>query len=242
VRRRAEPTLALRAVRGAAFATFALVLLAKMFLNVRIFQYGFVLAMPATLALVLAMVEWVPAAIGRLGGVPVIARAVTCGALLAAAGPHLEFMADWIRGKVHRVGTAGDAFYADDRAVAVNALLDQVGSQVAPGETLVVMPEGAIINFLTRRMNPTPYYLFDATSLLLWDGVRVAQALEAAAPDYVAFIDRGESPGARWGRGKHLAAPVYSWATSHYRPVWSRGVPFSGRRGISVMLLARIRS
>src|SRR6185503_12437409 len=46
-------------------AVFALALLAKIVLNVRFFQYGFVLAMPATMVLIVGLVEWLPAALDR---------------------------------------------------------------------------------------------------------------------------------------------------------------------------------
>jgi len=236
VRRRAEREEALRAVRAAALGTFALVLLAKMILNVRLFQYGFVLAMPATITLVVAMVAWVPAVIERAGGRGAIVQAVAAGALVAAVLPQLAFQDRLIAAKVHRVGRGADAFWADERGQATMALVEQIGARVGRTETMAVIPEGAMVSYLARRVNPTPYYLFDRTTLALWGEGTMVAALDAAAPEWVAFLDRGDGGSAF---GQSVGTATYDWVAEHYRPEWRLGRPFSGTRGVSAALLRR---
>jgi hypothetical protein len=238
VRRRAEPERGFHAAVAAALCTFALVMLAKMILNVRLPQYGFVLAMPATAVLVVAIVEWLPAAVGRAGGRAAVVRAVALGTLVAAVMPQLGFMDRLVAAKVHRVDRGADAFWADDRALAIGALVEQIRAQVGPSETLVGIPEGALVSYLARRRNPTPYYLFDRTTLALWGETRMVEALDAAAPDWVVLVDRGGAGGGSTF-GRDVGGATYDWATRNYRPVWRHGVPFGGGRDVSAALLRR---
>ena len=57
-----------RLVMTCTLSVFALVLLAKMLLNTRVYHYGFALAMPATLLIVVALLDWIPAFIANCGG------------------------------------------------------------------------------------------------------------------------------------------------------------------------------
>jgi hypothetical protein len=95
------------------------------------------------------------------------------------------------------------------------------------------MPLGVIVNYLARRTNPTPYYLFDSTSEALWSEERMLAALRAQPPDWVAFVDRGED---RFG--ERAFREVYGWVKANYRAVWQIGTPFT-KSGFSVMLLRR---
>ena len=54
-----------------------------MLLNVRLVQYGFVLAMPATLVLIVAALDWLPSVVQRTGG-SAAAFAAAMLALIAA--------------------------------------------------------------------------------------------------------------------------------------------------------------
>ena len=55
-----------------------------------------------------------------------------------------------------------------------------------PGGSLAVLPEGAMLNVLTRRPNPTPY----PPELQAYGADRVLAAYRASPPDYVLVIER----------------------------------------------------
>ena len=63
---------------------FALLLLAKVILNVHITHYSFALAMPAAMLMIVAAWDWAPRAIERLGGSSFMLRGAFLGALLIA--------------------------------------------------------------------------------------------------------------------------------------------------------------
>jgi len=217
-----------------AWAVFALALLAKMILGARVFHYGFVLAVPATLLLVVAAVDWLPAAIGRRGGDATAARAVALGLVAAMLLADLQFMGRLLDRKTYQLGTGRDAIRADARVVPVGRLLAEIETRVGPGETLLVFPEGVFVSYLARRSNPTPYYLFDVTSKLLWGEDTMLRTLEDHPPDWVAIVDRGARPGSH---------EVHAWIQAHYEVVWQQGVP-QFRRGapVAVVLMKRTAS
>ena len=92
---------------------FALTLLVKMLLFVRIWQYGFVLAMPATLLLSVAALDWVPAWIDRRGGHGEVFAAAAVALIVVAGSVYLDQEARTIDLKTKQVGTGADAFWAD---------------------------------------------------------------------------------------------------------------------------------
>lgn len=230
VRHRREAAGAAFALAAAA-AVFALGMLAKMALSARLYQYGFVLAAPAAVVAVAALLGWLPAAVGRAGGQAPAARAVVLGFLAAAMSTHVATTKIRVDAKVHAVGSGPDQFWSDARGVPVRQLLDQIAARVGRDETLLVFPEGVFVSYLARRRNPTPYYLFDRTTLVLWGEADAVRALAADPPDWVALVDRG--------LGGLSAHGVFDWIRGAYRPVWQFGRPAFTDARFSVMLMQR---
>src|SRR5439155_76720 len=139
------------AARDARVVVFALTLLAKIFFNVHAYHYGFALAMPATLLVVVALVGWAPAAITARGGCGALFRAVALACLLVAALTHLAVSGRRFAAKIHRVGGGADALLADARGPVVEAALGALARQAAAGQSLAVLPEGVMLNYLSRR-------------------------------------------------------------------------------------------
>jgi len=236
---RADRERALRAATVTALAVFALVMLAKMMLNARVFQYGFVLAMPATVVLVVALVAWLPRVLDRRGWYGEALGAVMLGAVAAFALSKITIEERLLARKTAVVGSGADRLRADDRGVGIARLLEQIRTRVAAGDTLAVLPEGALLNFIARRRNPTPYYLFDTTSALLWDEAHVARAFAEHPPDWIALIDRGDAPSGPPSFGRTRFVDLVAWVREDYEPVWQLGTPLAGNRGLAVGLLRR---
>ena len=200
-------------------AVFALAMLAKILLNVRFHQYGFVLAMPATMVLVVAMVDWLPAALDRRGIHGGIVRAAALGVIAAALVAQLGVMHVLFKGKVNVVGEGGDAFYADKRGALMRDIARGVRARVKPDQTLLGMPEGVMVNYLARRASPVPFYSYDGTSRLLWGGEWMDRMLQEHTADYVLLLDRGNRMRKQGAFGRHYAQDWYAWMLAHYEPV-----------------------
>jgi len=222
-----------------ALVVFALALLAKIFFNVHAYHYGFVLALPATLLVVVALLAWVPAAITAAGGCGALFRAVAAAAVGIAVLTHVEVSARRFAVKTHPVGGGADSLLADARGPMAAAALEMMGRDVDVGRSLAVLPEGVMLNFLSRRPNPTPYTNFMPPELAFYGEPRMLAALDAAAPDYVALVhkDTGEY-GARFF-GRDYGRDLYRWVRRNYREVATFGAtPFHGARfGIALLRL-----
>jgi hypothetical protein len=204
---------------------FALLLLAKMILNTRLFGYGFALALPATLVAAAALIDWAPDALSRRGGWGGLVR---WAALLVVAGltvVHLVPIGVWLRQKSYPVASGPNRFYADARGFWVNKALSALSAQLAPDQTLLVLPEGVMLNFLTGRQNPTPYVNFMPPELLMFGEGRILASIQAHPPDFVAVVHR-EAP--EYGLpffGRDFGSALYAWVRQCYRPVWLLGQP-----------------
>lgn len=219
-----------------ALLLFAGLLLAKMALNSRIYHYGFALAFPAVLLTVVAFAGWLADAVARRGGDGGRVRAAALACCVAVAMAHLGLTRFWFQRKTVLVGKGADAFWADERGRVVNEALETL-RRVLPQATLAVMPEGVLLNYLSRRRNPTPYTNFVTPLVLSVGEARMVDALEAQPPDYIMLMDRATSEYGtpRFGRdyGRQLAA----WVRARYRAVALAGAPPLQDLGFGLLLL-----
>lgn len=146
-----------RQIVSRAWATFSLLLLSKVLFSTWFGHYGFALAMPAALGLTAVAADVVPAHIARAGGTPAIFRCAAVGVLVVLTVPSLVITARQISPKGIEVGRGGDRFLADDRGRVVHAVLDDIAQRVPMSDTLLVLPEGVMLNYLARRATPTRF-------------------------------------------------------------------------------------
>ena len=225
---RQEPREAADAALQVAFALFGLGLLGKMFLDVKVYHYGFVLAVPGTLLLVVTTIDAFPALVARWGGDVTIARAGALGLLGAALIAHVVSMSPRIDRKAATVSIGSESFRADSRAIPIGKLLEQIRTQVGPDQTFVAFPDGVMLNYLTRRPNPTPYYLFDSTSTRLWGEDTMLTALQAHPPDFMVLVNRGYGPLRK--------RPIDAWIRANYAQIWNDGPTHFGDGGNPITL------
>jgi hypothetical protein len=169
---------------------FSFLLQLKMILNARIAHYGFVLVMPAMMVMVLALVDWIPGAIRIKGGQPLVFQAISLAFLAAVAALHLSWSAMVYRTQTVPVGEGADAFVADSRGRDVNAAIEWLKRNTHPSDTVAVFPEGAILNYLSRRFNSTPVLTLMPPEILMFGGRRLLVLLQDAPPDYIVLVHR----------------------------------------------------
>lgn len=226
VRQRGPAEERARRILQLALLLFAGTLLAKIILNTRVYQYGFTLAVPGTLVLVIALVGWIPSALDRLGGYGAAFRSAGLGVLLAAVAGHLGVMLYHISQKVETTGTGRDAIRTDAiRGPAVAKVLADIDGRLTPQQTLAVFPEGAMLNYLLRRANPTPYVTFMPPELLIFGEARILDAFRAAPPDIVVLIHKDTSEYGFRYFGRDYGRALFEWIKRHYRPVLLVGQP-----------------
>jgi hypothetical protein len=202
-----------RRATTAVWAVFALALLAKVFLNAGAYHYGFVLTAVAALLLVLVLLEWLPSALALSRHSTAAYKAVVMGVLCVCAWAHLSTTLGFANQRVVPVGTGADRFLAKaDAGRLVNDVLALIEEHVGVDESVAVLPEGAMLNFLSRRANPTPYISAMPPELILFGEANMREAFDESPPDYVVLMPRAVSEYGfeRWGTdvGASLAGLV----------------------------------
>jgi hypothetical protein len=208
-----------RLVRMLVLILFGLGFLAKMILAARVFHYGFALAMPATLVVIVALIDWLPKAIDRRGGRGASFRVLALAFLIAGVVLHLRMMHFWIAQKTHLVGRGRDAFYADERGPVVNEALNVIGRWLPPRASLSVFPEGKMINYLSRRTDPVPYGDLMPLMLTLFGENTMLAAFETHPPDFVAIVHKDTTEYGPRFFGHDYGQYLYAWVKRNYREV-----------------------
>ncbi len=184
-------------------------LLARMPLNPRIYDYGFFQAPLAAAIGVATLLEAAPEYFRLEDRSRKIHQAFFLAVLVLCTGSILLTSQHWYALKTLAVGTGDDRFWAYEKSTETSGTIVEFSRQYLandPGaHTLLVLPEGSTINYLTRLPATTPEYLLVPE---LMEGGRAQAMLErlrAHPPDRVVLVSRqmrdfgldwfGESPG-----------------------------------------------
>jgi hypothetical protein len=204
-------------------AVFALGLLPKIALRAGWSHYGFVLTMPAALVLAHVAVYSLPDWFARKSGSAACFRGVLIGLLAACT---LVRVFNWMgiyRYKTHAVVAGPDCFYVDpepthdERSGPTLRALAYLQKAMLDDQTLVVFPNGTMLNYLLRKRNPTPYQIFSPFEFGVFGDEAVAGAVLRAAPDWVVLVTMDDSD---FGRGNfgdsHYGAPIRRFLDDEY--------------------------
>ena len=202
---------------------FSLVLLSKMMLNTRFSHYGFVLAMPATLFIVTVLLTWIPSIIRKYNGQPLIFYTVVFTLLALTVTWHVDRSSKFYAFKNVAVGQKSDRFLADWRGDAVNLALNWLKSNTVVKETLAVMPEGIMINFLARRENSTPITNLMPPEMIMFGEEKILQSLRNSPPDYIALVHKDTTEYGYRFFGRHYGKETATWIARNYNPVFLIG-------------------
>jgi 4-amino-4-deoxy-L-arabinose transferase-like glycosyltransferase len=218
---------------------FAFLLLGKMMLNARIHQYGFVLAAPAVLVAVTALLVWIPNGLTRLGGQGSLFRLAAGLFLAIAVFSHLLPTATFLHQKVAVIGQGSNRFLADtEMAVPVNQTLSALAEHSTGGSTLAAYPDGGMLNYLSRRDNPTPYLNLMPHEVAYFGEEKILQSLKANPPDFIALVHKDTSEFGQRFFGRDYAPDIYAWITWNYEPVKILGAaPFNETDLFGILLL-----
>lgn len=243
VQRRNERQALARFAPIAMWALFALLLLGKVLLKVRLSHYGFVLAMPATLLLVACVTGVIPSWLRARGRGGSLALAVLIACVFAGVLFHLRWSNALYAWKDLRIEHGGDTIVAENPRfnprAAMIAMAERRLRELMPfGATLQALPDGAMLNYWLRRPNPTKYWYF-APMFARGGEAAVLQTIQAHPPDFIALIHRDSE---EFGYGQFGVDPRYGqqimdWVSRHYERIDKIGAePFrDGRFGIVIL-------
>ncbi len=212
-----------RGVLRVAFIAFAMALLGKIFFNVTLHHYGFALAMPATLTLFAALLSWIPRAISRYDGFGPVFAAGSLGFLLAATPDLAKIIEFQFAPRIYSLGSDNDRFKDGRNAAYVANTLLEIKKRVGRDETLAVIPEGVMLNYLARRAASTPHNNFMPPELLIYGEDRILNDFRASPPDYIAVVHKNTTEYGFPLFGQDYARDFYAWVKANYTRVHRTG-------------------
>ncbi|MEK7232658.1 MAG: glycosyltransferase family 39 protein [Elusimicrobiota bacterium] len=221
------------------FSAFALGLLAKIILNTRIYQYGFVLSFPAVALVAFVLLDRIPlrlAAGGASGG----HFAAAMGACLVIwAGSVVRMTARVVGEATVAIGSGHDRFYDVSSARSTVEAFALIEARVPPGATLAVIPEGLMLNYLTKRRNSVPYGALLPVEVELFGEPAILAAFQRTPPDFVMLIHSDTSGlGARYF-GRDYAQALAAWLQEAYEPSAGIGAEPFASENFGMRLLRR---
>lgn len=224
-RRQVQPFLLL-------WGVFSLALLAKLGVFPRVWHYGFVLAMPAFLDGVYLLLWQLPALLENCGGRAGYFRAVVSLGLLTGC-VELRLDSQYIYDqRTALVGHGADRMLVFKPAfrpsgLTLGRVADWIETNTPPHCTLAVLPDGAMLNYLSRRTNPTGYLRWNPTEETVFGQDNMNRAFIRAQPDFIILIqlDADEYGIKPFGQDPRNGLELKQWIETHYRTVYKTGPP-----------------
>ena len=218
------------------FALFSLLLLLKMILNVHVYSYGILLAMPGVVLIAgwltsLQIFSW------RLLVMSGITLYVTAMILLSNG---------FYETKKFQVSKESDSFLTfnaslkNSKGPVYAELLPWLENNVSPNEGLLVMPEGVIINYLARRDNPGRLFEFTPNLLESLGEKSVIDIIQEANPGYIVITDRDTSEHGASCFGKDYGVAIKEWIKIRYEVIQQIGAKPCQGEGFGVLILKKI--
>ena len=243
---------------GILWLAFSFAMLAKLGFNPRLAHYGVFLAMPAFLSAIYLLLYLLPRFFQpRMDtdehgcksdplafNLQLLSFRVAILIFLLSGLARLTIQsALFYRDKDFTLGSGGDRIVTynpkvDPTGAAMASAVQWIATRTAPTNTLAVLPEGVMLNYLTRRDNPTPYVVF-AFEVWAFGEQKMLATYEKNPPDYIVLVQRDSSEyGVKYfGQQKGYGFDVMQWVRRNYQPVELIGAePFqSGTFGISIL-------
>ena len=209
----------------AIWAFFSLVLLLKIVLNTHIFHYGFVLAMPAALMLVACLCCLIPSVLAKKFARGDMFRAIMIALIFAGVLSFLQISSKIYIRKTLAIGKGGDLIYTFDPTLdpmgwCMKEIIITLKSLMNTDETLLVLPEGALINYLLRRDNPTKHTVFVPILMNLFGGEKeILNDIKSHPPDYIVYLHRPMTEFGAGYFGVDCGKIIMDWVKLNYVPV-----------------------
>lgn len=228
------------------WSVFSFGMLYKMLLSGKVYHYGFFLALPSVVLLVSMLVWYLPEWLNKKFLERSIFRSVMVIIIVICCAIFVQTSRKYYQDKTFSVGTGKNRILAydpmiDSRGLMFDYTVKWINSHFGENETFVVIPEGAMLNYLTKRINPTPYINFMPPEIRIFNEDVILDNFKKQSPDYFVAIYKNTADygvnffGQDIGYGKKIT----DWVQGSYAPVFLIGMdPFQGT-GFGIKILKK---
>jgi 4-amino-4-deoxy-L-arabinose transferase-like glycosyltransferase len=178
------------------WSVFALLLLSKQGLHPRLAHTGFALAMPAFVGAIFLLGWALPEYLERRHAVPARILRWFALAFMGSGVLSLVHTSLWYyHAKQLPVGRGADVILATGptryavEARTFNEALDWIATNLPPAASLAAIPQGVLLNYLSRHANPTPCLDWNPVMLSVFGATNMDAALNLHPPDYIALVE-----------------------------------------------------
>ena len=202
---------------------FSLGMLIKLGLFSRVWHYGFVLGMPAFLSAIYLLLWLLPRELERYNVQPVFLRGLIWAPLMIGLAQLTAHAMMPYAGKTVAVGAGADKMwvcnpqYRPDDTDMIMAL-QWMETNAPPQATLAVLPVGTMLNYLSRRTNPTRNPFWTPAEIAAFGRQEMTDDFIRHSPDYIILIGMdfagfGET---YFGMSERCGRDLMQWINSHY--------------------------
>ncbi len=212
-----------RAVFPILWTIFSLGMLMKLGLFSRVWHYGFVLGMPAFLSAIYFLLWLLPRELERCNVQPVFLRGLIWVPLIVGLAQLTAHGMMPYAAKTVAVAAGADKMwvcnpqYRADDTIMIGAL-QWMQTNAPPQATLAVLPVGAMLNYLSRRTNPTRHPFWTPAEIAAFGQQEMTGDFIRHSPDYIILIGMdfagfGEK---YFGMNERCGGDLMQWINTHY--------------------------
>jgi len=228
------------------WSVFALLFLLRMILNCRMFHYGFYLTLPAAVTIVCVLTWYLPQWFDMRYSGGGIFKIVTVIVVIIISLKFITVSNAYYKAKTFSVGEGSDRIITyepryDSRSLAFSQAIKWINANIKERETVIVLPEGVMINYLSRRVNPTPYINFMPPEMQIFGEDNMLDAIKNNSPDYFVIVSRDtkEYGYDYFGRDTKYGQKIMNWVNQRYHRVVLFGDEPLVRDGFGIKIMKR---
>ncbi len=194
-RRSADPDGPKKIVPALLWAVAAVVLLIKIFFNVKFSAFGFYAAVPAALIFAAVLLYGIPRLLESKFQSGQVFRLLALVFLTALAVNYFKISHHFYQMKIYPIGRDQDMFYTyrPDRVFPIGVTeraLRWIETNMPPQATFAALPEGIMLNYLTRRTTSVPTINFVMTELMIFGEEHILEEFKFRPPDYILLVHK----------------------------------------------------
>jgi len=183
-----------------------------------------------------------------MGGKGLTARRMVTAALVADVALALVWSYHVYFQKGFSVGRGGDRIITYQTRLSLSPpgpsiaeLLDQIERMVPKQANLACIPEGIMVNYLTRRPNPTRYIVFPPPEMIIFGEGNILKSFSDTQPDFIVIIPRSmtEYGVGFFGEDTNYGRNIMAWIYKKYEKVWQESDYQQADSRLAISILKR---